>query len=79
MIRGAGEEERKGWQEAAGPEEEEDPNEVADETPPPPKSFQRLQHQELLQHLRLAGFPNFPSQEHLVHHRVDLQRSRGGC
>lgn len=39
-------------------------------------SLQRLQHQQLLQHLRLAGLADLPGQKHLVHDRVNL--SEGG-
>lgn len=35
-------------------------------------SLQGLQHQQLLQHLRLAGLSDFTCQEHLVYHRVNL-------
>lgn len=35
-------------------------------------SLQGLQHQQLLQHLRLAGLSDLTRQEHLVHHRVNL-------
>jgi len=34
--------------------------------------FQRVVHGELLEHLGLAGLPDLPGQEHLVHHRVHL-------
>lgn len=31
-----------------------------------------LEHEELLEDLGLAGLPDFPCQEHLIHHCVDL-------
>lgn len=34
------------------------------------RSFQRTQHEELFQHLRLARLPDLAGQEHLVHHCV---------
>lgn len=37
-----------------------------------PTSLQGLQHQQLLQHLRLAGLTDLTGQEHLVHDRVHL-------
>ena len=42
--------------------------------------LQGLEHQQLLQDLRLARLPNLPGQEHLVHHRVHLEERevRGG-
>lgn len=43
--------------------------------------LQRLEHQELLEDLGLAGLPDLPRQEHLVHHRVHLWRGAdtGSC
>lgn len=35
--------------------------------------LQRLEHEELLKDFGLAGLPDLPRQEHLVHHRVHLE------
>lgn len=37
--------------------------------------LQRLQHEQLLQDLRLAGLSDLSCQKHLVHHRVDLKHN----
>lgn len=39
--------------------------------------LQRLEHEELLEDLGLAGLPDLPRQEHLVHHRVHLGEGGG--
>lgn len=41
-------------------------------------SLQGLQHQQLFQHLRLAGLSDLAGQEHLVHDRVNLSEGTAG-
>lgn len=41
-----------------------------------PPSLQGLEHQQLFQHLRLAGLTDLASQEHLVHDCVNLSEGR---
>lgn len=42
-----------------------------------PASLQRLQHQQLLQHLRLARLSDLSCQEHLIYHCVNLGKEGG--
>lgn len=41
-----------------------------------PPSLQGLQHQQLFEHLRLAGLTDLAGQEHLIHDRVNLREGR---
>lgn len=42
----------------------------------PPPLLQGLEHQQLFQHLRLAGLADLARQEHLIHDRVNLGEGR---